>query len=73
MTDPVPVTLDDLKRAIDATDARHFAVMAGIDGIYEKARADAWRTAFKWLETTTCDDLYGDLQEGLALIKEKLR
>lgn len=75
------VSLDDLKRAIEQYELIRSTVVAAIDVFHplqlardtEQARADAWRTAYGWLETTTCDDLYGDLQEGQALIKEKIR
>lgn len=45
MTNQAPVTLDDLKRAIDhygwaSKHAMTLSVLA--------ARGDAWRTAFKW-------------------------
>lgn len=83
-----PVTLDALKRAIEAVGRRPFT-----DGDFfttsrlcswENRRADAWRTAFEWREGLIhrhmtifhADALkawISERDEGISLIREKLQ
>lgn len=62
-------TLDDLERTIAAWESIPTSKYAA----RAHARVDAWRTAFEWLQTHHgpfgCDD-YND---GMALIREKLK
>ena len=64
-------TLDDLKRAISyaTTDVDDF----DSDAARERARGDAWRTAFEWRDAVWLEpnpELYA---EGMRLIREKLQ
>jgi hypothetical protein len=85
MTDQLPVTLDDLKRAIE-----HAAAAWDDKNVSDygaaAARADAWRTAFEWRESLLNRSLQEELiteasvarwhderEEGVRLIREKLR
>lgn len=79
MTEQVPVTLDDLKRAIEAYESgRSPQIPDKRDWHYQaNRRAEAWRTAFEWLE---CGGgrMPGyrqdqEREEGVRLIREKLR
>lgn len=83
---PDPVSLEDLKRAIEAVGTRPFT-----DGDYfttsrlcswEGRRADAWRAAFEWnvgLDARfatgpgSIRELEAEYEEGMALIREKLQ
>lgn len=83
-----PVTLDDLKRAIDSfqTELNHPRGDEGHD--LQLSRAKAWRAAFKWhvclikrhadlseaIDTHLTDWIAIDREEeeGMALIREKL-
>lgn len=78
------VSLEDLKRAIAVLTDTKWPVVAGIDGFYEKARADAWCTAYEWREGVLrrfqeqffpgqAETYIAELNEGMALIREKLR
>lgn len=72
-----PVSLEDLKRAINAVGTRPFT-----DGDFfttsrlcswESRRADAWRAAFEWLHEDVdrcCNP--SEYEEGVALIRSKL-
>lgn len=84
-----PVTLDDLKQAIEAVpDEPEFDRQGYMDppddviaafrlerAEHEEARADAWRTAFEWLETNDSGPgwkLTVEYLEGMRLIRERL-
>jgi hypothetical protein len=65
-------TLDDLKRAIahaaaawDDTNVSDYGAAT--------ARAEAWRTAFEWLHEGMRGGLEQTYEEGVALIREKIR
>lgn len=84
-----PVTLDDLKRAIEHAESWLAHKNGSPDSInfarrYESARAEAWRTAFEWRDyfggnvnrscgCKSCREDCAEYDEGLRLIREKLQ
>lgn len=69
------VSLDDLKRAIDAVEVA-WKDDAVSDYAAAALRAEAWRTAFEWLNQNGVEVFnYGrcvEYDEGMRLIREKL-
>lgn len=74
-----PVSLDDLKRAIDAVpippDDVKVNGMHWSHFVYAELKAEAWRTAFEWqLQfVSTIGDQYPEFMNGIELIREKLK
>ena len=73
-----PVSLEDLKRAIDEVPpcpqpGSHMTQVLYFEALYEHhdQRAEAWRTAFEWREGL--DEWLETYDEGMRLIREKLK
>lgn len=86
MTDPVPVTLDDLKRAIEAVPAhpgpcgpgQNVDIWLALLHEHKNWALEAWRTAFEWLDQNGVEifnygRLSGEYEEVKRLIREHLR